>query len=257
MLKNINHIKNIGRFYDVVPNLNASSTNGLKKFSLIYADNGTGKSTISTILKSLSHKEPQKLIEKKTIGATGNSTVSLQINSNEYIFKNDEWNKIPDINIRIFDEEFVAKNVFLPNGVDLQNTRELFNYIVLGEENVDKIEEVKNLDNLIRTNLKVKINNAETTLKEAATIKDIKTLDKVNKLDDNLLKTKENNVNKNDKIIKHAEHTISEKKLDKIAYFENIPYKESISKNIDSLSVAAEHKNHVHTHNPRKSSRSG
>ena len=86
MLKKINHIKNIGRFYDLDLNVKGSSTNGLEKFSLIYADNGTGKSTISTILKSLSHNDPQKLIEKKTIGSTDISTVSLQINSNEYIF---------------------------------------------------------------------------------------------------------------------------------------------------------------------------
>tara|TARA_B110000503_G_scaffold141908_1_gene236966 strand:+ start:5308 stop:7602 length:2295 start_codon:yes stop_codon:yes gene_type:complete len=249
MLEKINHIKNIGRFYDLDLNVKASSTNVLKKFSLIYADNGTGKSTISTILKSLSHNDPQKLIEKRTIGATDISTVSLQINSNEYIFKDDKWNKTTDIEIRIFDEEFVAKNVFLPNGVDLQNSRELFNYIVLGEENVDKIQEVKNLNNFISPNLKEKIKNAEINLKEAATIKDIKILDNVDRLDYSSLKTKENNVNRNDTIIKHAEYTISEKKLDKIVHFENIPYKESVSINIDSLSVAAEYKIHVHTHN--------
>ena len=161
MLQKINYVKYIGRFYDFSIEGTADSDPSFKKFNLIYADNGTGKSTVSTILKSLWRNDPQRLIEKRTIGADDESAVSLQVDNKNYTFKNGRWNQTPEISIEIFDEEFVAKNVFSPNGVELENRRELFNYIVLGEENVNKVVEVKRLNDLIGGDLKIKIDNAE------------------------------------------------------------------------------------------------
>lgn len=249
MLQKINHVKNIGRFYNVSVQGTAESDPSFKAFNLIYADNGTGKSTISTILKSLWQNAPQRLIEKRTIGTSDESTVSLQVDNQTYTFQNGQWNQTPNVAIEIFDEEFVAKNVFSPNGVELENRRELFNYIVLGEENVAKVEEVKQLNDLINGDLKTAIDDAERTLKESAGIRDIKTLDDITELDDNTLKTMRNSVAENDKIIKHAERIIKEKELGKIVDFEDIPYTESISADLGSLSLAAEYKVHVQTHN--------
>ena len=249
MLEKINHVKNIGRFYDVSISGTADRDHSFRKFNLIYADNGTGKSTFSTILKSLWENSPKRLIEKRTIGATDESTISLQINNKTYTFKNKQWNQTPEVAIEIFDEEFVAKNVFSPSGVELENRRELFNYIVLGEENVAKVEEVKQLNDLINGDLKTQIDNAENKLKKAAGISDIKVLDDTPKLDDNRLKTMRDSVEKNKKIITHAERITKEKKLEKITDFKNIPYADSISVDLGSLSIAAEYKAHVQTHN--------
>jgi len=249
MLQKINHVKNIGRFYNVSIQGTADSDPSFKKFNLMYADNGTGKSTFSTILKSLWQNDPQRLIEKRTIGATDESTVSLQVDGKTYTFQNSQWNQTPEIAIEIFDEEFVTKNVFSPNGVELENRRELFNYIVLGEENVTKVEEVKRLNDLINGDLKIQIDNSENRLKEAAGISDIKVLDNKPQLDDNTLSTMRHSVNENTKIISHAERITKEKKLEKITDFENIPYADSISADLGSLSLAAEYKAHVQTHN--------
>ena len=250
MLQKITHIKNIGRFYDVWIEGTADSDPSFKKFNLIYADNGTGKSTLSTILKSLWKNDPQRLIEKRTIGAEDDSTINLKINNRDYIFKNRQWNQTPsDVEIEIFDEEFVAKNVFSPNGVELENRRELFNYIVLGEENVAKVEEVKQLNRFINDDLKHKIENAERELKDAAGINDIKILDGTTELDNETLESLENNVNHSRKIIGNAERISKEKKLDKIADFEPILYQETISMDLGSLSLAAEYKAHVQEHN--------
>lgn len=249
MLQKINHVKNIGRFYNVSIQGTADSDPSFRNFNLLYADNGTGKSTITTILKSLWQNDPQRLIEKRTIGATDENTVSLQVGDRTYTFQNGQWNQTPDISIEIFDEEFVARNVFSPNGVELENRRELFNYIVLGEENVAKVEEVKQLNELINGDLKTATDDAERTLTEAAGIRDIKTIDDIIELDDNTLKTMRNSIAENDKIIKHAERIIKEKKLGKITDFEDVPYTESIAADLGSLSLAAEYKAHVQTHN--------
>lgn len=249
MLEKINHVKNIGRFYNVSIQGTADSDPSFKKFNLIYADNGTGKSTFSTILKSLWENNPQRLIEKKTIGATDESAVSIQVSNKTYTFQNEQWNKIPEVTIEIFDEEFVSKNVFSPSGVDLENRRELFNYIILGEENVAKVEQVRQLNDLINGDLKTQIDNSENKLKKAVGISDIKVLDDKPQLDDNTLKTMRHSVSENTKIITHAERIIKEKKLEKITDFENIPYTDVISADLGSLSLAAEYKAHVQTHN--------
>ncbi len=248
MLQKINYIKNIGRFYNVSIKGTADSNPCFEKFNLIYADNGTGKSTISTILRSLWQNNPQKLIEKKTIGADDEPSISLQINDKNYIFQNLQWNQIPDITIEIFDEEFVAKNVLLPSGVELENRRELFKYIVLGEDNVTKTEEVNRL-NQCNNVLKNNIQDAEQKLKSTAKIVDIKTLDNVSKLDSSTLETKRSSVSENDKIIKNAEQIKNKKKLDKITNFKEILYKEIVLVNLNTLAVAAEYKAHVQAHN--------
>jgi wobble nucleotide-excising tRNase len=248
MLEKINHVKNIGRFYNVSIQGTADSDPSFKKFNLIYADNGTGKSTFSTILKSLWKNDPQRLIEKRTIGCVDESNISIQVGGKTHIFQNGKWNQIPEIAIEIFDEEFVAKNVFSPNGVELENRRELFNYIVLGEENVAKVVEVKKLNDLINGDLKTKI-DAETKLKKAAIIQDIKILDSKPELDDNTLKTMRSSVEENNKIITHVERITKEKKLENITDFENISFAEVISADLSSLSFAAEYKTHVQIHN--------
>jgi wobble nucleotide-excising tRNase len=249
MIEKINHIKNIGRFYNVSIQGTPDSDPSFKKFNLIYADNGTGKSTFSTILKSLWKNDPQRLIEKRTIGCADESNISIQVGGKTHIFQNGKWNKIPEIAIEIFDEEFVAKNVFSPNGVELENRRELFNYIVLGEENVAKVAEVKKLNDLINGDLKTKIDDAETKLKKAAIIQDIKILDSASELDDNTLKTMRSSVEENNKIITHAERITKEKKLENITDFENISFAEVISADLSSLSLAADYKTHVQIHN--------
>ena len=249
MLEKINHVKNIGRFYNVSIQGTPDSDPSFKKFNLIYADNGTGKSTFSTILKSLWKNDPQRLIEKRTIGCADESNISIQVGGKTHIFQNGKWNQIPEIAIAIFDEEFVAKNVFSPNGVELENRRELFNYIVLGEENVAKVVEVKKLNDLINGDLKTKIDDAETNLKKAAIIQDIKILDSKPELDDDTLKTMRSSVEENNKIITHAERITKEKKLENITDFENISFAEVISADLSSLSLAADYKTHVQTHN--------
>ena len=96
MLEKIEYVKNIGRFYDVSIKGTADSDPGFKKFNLIYADNGTGKSTFSTILKSLWKNDPQRLIEKRTIGCADESNISIQVGGKTHIFQNGKWNSIAE-----------------------------------------------------------------------------------------------------------------------------------------------------------------
>jgi wobble nucleotide-excising tRNase len=176
MLVKINHIKNVGRFYEVVPKGTPESNPTFELFNLLYADNGTGKTTLCSIIKSLAYNDPSRILTRKTIPGNHNCEVSLRIDHKECNFLNESWNKQPDSKFAFFDEEFIERSVFSPSGIDSSHKRELYNYVVLGEENVAKAEEMQLL---VETELPSKtkeINSLETQLKQAAGINDIKTL---------------------------------------------------------------------------------
>ncbi len=249
MLNNLKKIKNIGRFYDVTIGGTDTCSATFKKFNLIYADNGTGKSTITTILKSLWKNDPQKLIEKRTIGVTDESFVELNVDGETYKFEDNQWNKNPPISLEIFDEEFVEKNVFSPKGVDVENRRELFNYIAFDEKTVNKVKEIQALDNKLKGELKNAIDTAESTLKIKANISDIADLDNTAEMPDDALEALRAQVKQNDISIKDAKLITASPILDKIPDFDPILYTESISENLGTLSLAAEHKAHIKVHN--------
>ncbi len=246
MLKNFKKIKNIGRFYDVSIENKGTCAATFKKFNLIYADNGTGKSTITTILKSLWENDPQRLIEKQTINATGESFIELNVDNKTYKFENNKWNDTPDINFKVFDEEFVEKNIFVLSKIEPANRHKLFKHILFGEETVDKVKEIETLDKKLKGELKNKIDTAESTLKRKANIED---LDNTTEMNADALKTLKAQVKQDDINIEDAKIIRESLALDKISNFDSILYEESISKNLSTLSLAAEHKAHIKIHN--------
>jgi wobble nucleotide-excising tRNase len=249
MLQKINHIKNIGKFYNVSPKGTDSSDPSFKKFNLIYADNGTGKSTISTILKSLWRNDSQLLIEKRTIGANDETSVSLKIGEKDYIFCNGKWNNKPEIECDIFDEDFIAKNIFLGDNIDTNNRRELFKHVVLGEDNVKKVEEIKRLTDLINNDIKPDIEEGEKRLKALAKIDNIKNIDEATKLDEDELNSISDRLKKAQEFIKNQERIENEVELKEISIFQSIDYQNSIAADLGRLSDNAKYKSHIQNHN--------
>ena len=145
MLRKINHIKNVGRYYDMVTKSTAEASSTLERFNLFYADNGTGKTTLGAIIKSLAENEPKHILSRKTISGTGACEVSLQFDDKEFNFLDDVWKKLPGFNFVIFDEAFIEKNIFSTVCVSTDHKRQLFNYVVMGEENVTKAQELQEL----------------------------------------------------------------------------------------------------------------
>lgn len=103
MLKRIEHIKNLGIFTDY------TVTNTLKefnKFNLFYGCNGSGKSTLSALLRDVELKRKSPSFPESQWKITG---ASGDIDNNNVENNN--------INIRVFNKEFIEANVFTPQGV--------------------------------------------------------------------------------------------------------------------------------------------
>ena len=68
MLRKIISIKNVGRFL----NYSASGDIELKRYNLIFAENGRGKTTLCAVLRSLQSGDPTHVLGRTTLG-TGNA----------------------------------------------------------------------------------------------------------------------------------------------------------------------------------------
>lgn len=124
MVDKISILKNVGQFDNVVPN-----QIGFNKLSLIYAENGRGKTTIANILRSLGENNPTLIQERHRLGAANPPHVTIEANGQSFTFQNGAWlSHIPDI--AIFDDNFVAQNVCSGIEVDPEHRQNLHELII-------------------------------------------------------------------------------------------------------------------------------
>jgi len=132
MITSFNLIRNIGRFDSVTTGAN----HPFAQLTLIYAENGRGKTTLSAILRSLATGDPIPINERRRLAAQHppHAIVACTGGPIEAMFQNGAWNRtLPEV--VIFDDVFVDKNVYsgLIVGSDhRQNLHEL----ILGSQGV-------------------------------------------------------------------------------------------------------------------------
>ena len=145
MIKKIIRIKGVGKFENYLPKAITNFPGILNKIVLIYGTNGSGKSTFSSIIRSI--KGDNLIISKrKTFRTIGSPEIEIlsERSSHPFIYKDDKWsNFISDI--EIFDSQFINDNVYTGSIVDVEHKRKLFD-LILGEKGVklkQKIEKIK------------------------------------------------------------------------------------------------------------------
>lgn len=137
-------IMNIGRFQ----NYSAVGDVTLKKTTLIFAENGRGKSTLCAILRSLQSNDPAHILGRTTLGSTTGPKVQLLTDRGTVSFRASAWTEtLP--HLTIFDSTFIAENVFSGDVVDLEHKRNLFR-VIIGRQGVNLAKEVNDIDAEIR-----------------------------------------------------------------------------------------------------------
>jgi wobble nucleotide-excising tRNase len=146
MVKKIIQIKNVGRFV----NCSANGDVELKRYNLVFAENGRGKTTLCAILRSLQSGEPAHVIGRTTLGGTDAPEINILMNSGgNATFTQGGWNRtVPEI--AIFDATFVSENVHSGDVVDVEHRRSLYSVIV-GEEGVKLAKQIDDLDEKARS----------------------------------------------------------------------------------------------------------
>lgn len=131
MLVRFDQIQGIGLLHDA-----RGAAHKCEKLTLLYADNGRGKSTIAAILRSAASGDPSPVEAFKTIDGTFAPKVILQFeNGHKVTFENGAWSeKRPEF--LVFDADFINRNVHSGGLVNTDHRRNLLEF-ALGEPAVD------------------------------------------------------------------------------------------------------------------------
>lgn len=131
LLERIQLVRNVGQFDSV----NAGAQIPLSTLTLIYGENGRGKTTLSSILRSLASGDAGLVQERHRLGAANPPHVVLGFAGNITAqFQNNAWSAaVP--RIAIFDDAFVAANVC--SGVEIAaGHRQNLHELILGAQGV-------------------------------------------------------------------------------------------------------------------------
>lgn len=143
MIEKLISIKALGKF----ANWSAAGDLTFKKLTLIYGENGQGKSTISALLRSLKKAEATTVAERKKLSTKEQPSISLRADGQNYDFKNGQWNRAYE-KLRVFDSTFVESNVYSGERIETEHRRNLF-VVVIGEESVALVDAVHKVQKTI------------------------------------------------------------------------------------------------------------
>lgn len=167
MIEKIINIKNIGRFRDCSPRGDVT----FRKLTLLFAENGRGKTTLCAILRSLQTGQPEFISERKTLGTNDPTFVQIRLGGNNVTFGNNAWSSThPDI--AVFDSVFIHDNVYAGDYVDHEHKKNLYRVIV-GTQGVQLTKQIEELGGRIReqkNDINTKMSTISRTIPNGTTL---------------------------------------------------------------------------------------
>ncbi|TAK11978.1 MAG: hypothetical protein EPO32_10265 [Anaerolineae bacterium] len=134
MISKFQEIKGIGVYYDFIAQ---GRGHDLKRNSVIFANNGHGKSTLAAILRALKEDNPELIIERKTLGKDLPQGVIIRSTNGAYTYSNGQWSSAKDKKLKlvVFDHEFVESNLFIRE-VESDHRKRIYQ-LVMGSEGIE------------------------------------------------------------------------------------------------------------------------
>jgi len=144
MIQKIVSISHVGRF----ESYKAKGVTDWNKLTLLFGENGRGKTTLTAILRSNADSDGALLLGRKTLGQALLPEVELLTNAGVWKFAAGAWSG-GSLAMHIFDAHFVQTNVHEGDHVETEHRRNLFNVIV-GAVGKQLNQEISGLDDDIR-----------------------------------------------------------------------------------------------------------
>lgn len=140
MINQLQLIRNVGRFDSV----NSAANISLGRLTLLYAENGRGKTTLAAILRSLATGDAIPIVERRRLAAQHPPHVIIGCAGGPpaAMFQNGAWNRNL-ANMVVFDDVFIDQNVYsglVVGGDHRQNLHEL----ILGAQGVVLNQQLQN-----------------------------------------------------------------------------------------------------------------
>ena len=149
-------LRNIGQFDSV----DTGAQIALTPLTLVYAENGRGKTTLAAILRSLSTGAPELIEDRHRLGAAHRPHVVFAVGGNQIIYQNGAW-AAPLPRVAVFDDAFVSANIC--SGIEIESThRQNLHELILGAQGVALNTELQ------RHVAAIEQHNRELRAKEAA-----------------------------------------------------------------------------------------
>ena len=137
----------------------------LAKLTTVYARNGRGKTTLSSVLRAAGSGDDSIVKGRRTLGNGGAAPeVTLIFDTGSNVrFSAGTWSS-KEAPIEVFDAAFIAENLFAGEKIDLEHDRKLFT-VILGREGV-KLARQQEAFNAAAKATAVKLKVAEAALVE-------------------------------------------------------------------------------------------
>lgn len=132
MINRLQLLRNIGQFDSV----NAGANIPLARLTLVYSENGRGKTTLAAMLRSLATGDPIPIAERRRLAARHAPHVVLECRGGPppAIFENDAWNRALT-DLVVFDDVFIDENVHSGLAVEAHHRQNLHE-LILGAQAV-------------------------------------------------------------------------------------------------------------------------
>jgi wobble nucleotide-excising tRNase len=143
MLERFESVNKVGLFEDY----SHSPGRDLGEVTLIYGENGVGKSTLAAILDSLRERNAGEIIRRRSLPGDVAPTVAVRLSGKVYTFDGRDWDdQLPYDTLDVFYPGFVTRNVHAATAVDSDHRRNLCE-LVLGRKAVEKVTRLAQADN--------------------------------------------------------------------------------------------------------------
>lgn len=162
MIHKIIKIQNCGRFVDYKPSEKEYGWNGIfSRKNTIYAENGSGKTTFTQILKSLSGKCCSLVAKRKSLQTKSPVSVSVLDDTNRKLSYNiDKWDAHL-LNIEVYDNYYAENNIYIISLGSQESLSNLYDLLPDGNMIMAEIQKWKHK----RKNLSVNVRNIRRELK--------------------------------------------------------------------------------------------
>jgi wobble nucleotide-excising tRNase len=101
----------------------------LSQFTVIYGENGRGKTTLAAILRSLMAGDPNPILERHRFAALGEPHIVVERGADSSVFLHAQWDRI-EPNLVVFDDHFVDTNVHSGLVVESEHRQNLHELII-------------------------------------------------------------------------------------------------------------------------------
>lgn len=124
--------------------LHVPSALRFSKVTLMFGENGWGKSTIADILRSLTTDDPRIICGREMLATAGNQKALLLVDGQQAEFDGEQWKGVCP-KIAVYDQIFVNENIFSGDTVSHDHLKRQYG-LVVGERGVSLMREAIALD---------------------------------------------------------------------------------------------------------------